>query len=369
MLDAAGLRALPAAAWDELAAAALVENPFYARRHVLAGLNTIERGTAVSALVVRGDGGSLLGLFPFHRRGKVPAPFAVAFGATNRYQFCGTPLVHADHAAAVVEAWMAAIAAGRPRGIWALPDIDTGTPLLALVAEAARRRGLTTATANPYSRASLTRLPGGLESHLSSVLSKNRLKDVRRTMRRLSEVGTVSLEHADAGPLLEQRLSQFLALEHAGWKGGERTSYLSRPEDAEFARRAYGDALAAIDSLVLDGEPIAMKLSIRTGPTAFTPKITYDERHRKLGPGMALEYLLIEEFYRSGDPVAVDAAATAEGHSALNFFNAEKAMATLVVGRRGWQVRLLAWLFGTRERLKTRLKAGLFRRTTKAAAP
>lgn len=366
-LDAEALQALPAAAWDELSSAALVENPFYARHYVLAGLAAIDRGAGIAAIAVTDDADRLLGLFPHRRRGKVPAPFAVAFGAANRYQFCGTPLVHSAHAAAVVDVWLAEIAAGRPRGIWTLPDIDTGTPLAELIRELAPAHGLVVQTVLPYARAFLSRLPEGLEKHLQTVLSKNRLKDVRRTTRRLGEVGTVALEHVDTAPLLAERLDRFLALEHAGWKGAEGTSFLTRAEDAEFARRAYAGGpagFAAIDSLLLDGEPIAMKLSIRTGSTAFTPKITYDEAHRKLGPGMALEYLLIEDFYRRGEPAAVDAAATAEGHSALGFFNTEKAMATLILGRRGWQVHILAWLFASRERLKTQLKARLFRRST-----
>ncbi|HEY0918127.1 GNAT family N-acetyltransferase [Devosia sp.] len=356
LLDAAGLAALEPAGWDALAAAALVENPFYARPHVLAGLATIDSGRGVRALAIRAADGALAGLFPFGRRGLVPMP-GTAFGAANRYQFCGTPLVHRDHAAEVVDTWLGLVARGVPHGLWVLPDIDLATPLAGLIRDGAAARRMAVRPANPYQRAFLTRLPDGFEAHLGAVLSKNRLKDVRRTMRRLHELGTIDLEQVhEAGPVAA-RLEDFLRLEHAGWKGEKGTSFLSRPADAAFARQAYAAPLAAIDSLLLDGTPIAMKLSIRTGDTAFTPKIAYDERHRKLGPGMALEYALIEAFYAAGRPGAVDAAATAEGHSALNFFNAYKEMATLIVGRSRWRMELLARLYAGRERLKHRLKA------------
>jgi CelD/BcsL family acetyltransferase involved in cellulose biosynthesis len=368
ILDAERLRQLSPAAWDALSANALVENPFYARHFVVSGLDTMDRHAGVRAFSVSDASGNLLGLFPFRNRGRVPAPFGVAFGAASTYLFSGTPLVHREHADEVIAAWLDQLAAGRPRGVWTLPDIDTQTPLVELILHHAGQRRLSALPVMPYDRAALTRLPGGFDAHLETVLSKNRLKDVRRTMRRLQEAGTITLEHVAEREGLQRRIEDFLRLEHAGWKGERGTSHLSRPEDAEFARRAYARGpvgFATIDSLLLDGAPIAMKLSIRTGPTAFTPKITYDEAHRKLGPGMALEYLLIEEFYRTGEPAAVDAAATAEGHSALDFFNVKKSMATLILGRRSWQVQLLASLFMRREQLKAWLKT---RRSSAAGA-
>jgi hypothetical protein len=67
-VDAQGLRALDAAEWDALSTNALVENPFYAREVVLAGLDTIDSGAQIEALVVRGERAELLGLFPYDRR-------------------------------------------------------------------------------------------------------------------------------------------------------------------------------------------------------------------------------------------------------------------------------------------------------------
>lgn len=357
LLDADGLRGLDAEAWDTLSARALVENPFYARQHVQAGLATIDKRARICALTIFDAAGTLLGLFPHSGRSRVPSPLPTAFGNINKYQSSGTPLVHRDHAEAVVGQWLDLVAAGRIRGLWAFPDLEMDSSLAELILDGVLARQMAVRQANAYGRAFLTRLPGGFEAHLETVLSKNRLKDVRRTMRRLQEVGTLALEHVTDRARLRRRLEDFLVLEHAGWKGEKGTSFLSRPADAEFARQAYVAPFAAIDSLLLDGKPIAMKLSIGTGETAFTPKICYDESHKKLGPGMALEYLLIEAFYKDGQPHAVDAAATAEGHSALNFFNSQKQVATLVVGRSGWQVRLLAWLFEAREKFKRRIKA------------
>ena len=356
-LDSAGLRALAAEEWDALSAAALVENPFYDRRHVIAGLDTLDGGKAVRGFAFRTARGQLAGLFLTQPRSNVPAPFPVANSLANIYQFSGTPLLHRDHAEAVAKAWAAQVSRGKAAGLWAFADVDTGSAASHLLDAAAQEAGLHWRVVIPYERAHLTRLPGGFEAHLEQVLSKNRLKDVRRTMRRLGEAGKIELEHVEEPEALTQRLEDFLSLEHSGWKGEQGTSFLSHEKDAAFARAAYAPGLAALDSLLLDGKPIAMKLSIRTGRTAYTPKIAYDEAFKKLGPGMALEYLLIEAFYASETLDGVDAAATAEGHSALNFFNNHKAMGTVIVGRRGWQVSVLAALHEGRKTIKERVKA------------
>lgn len=360
VLTLAGLRGLDAGQWDGLAAAALVENPFYSRGHLLAALETIDRNKPLRALAIRIGTGELVGLFPFQPRSKVPFPLPVANSASGDYLLSGMPLVHRDHAAAVIGTWLDLVASGKAPGLWSFADLDMGSPIAELMLDGALTRHLATLTVHAYGRAFLTRLEGGFEAHLEQVLSKNRLKDVRRTMRRLEEAGKLELEHVERPAEVGQRLEDFLAVEHSGWKGEQGTSLLSRAGDAAFARLAYGGqpaGFAGLDSLLLDGKPIAMKLSIRAGRTAFTPKIAYDEAFKKLGPGMALEYMLIEEFYRSTTLDAVDAAATAEGHSALNFFNGEKPMATLLVGRHAWQVRLLAKAHGLREAIKHRVKA------------
>ncbi|NMA99376.1 MAG: GNAT family N-acetyltransferase [Phyllobacteriaceae bacterium] len=364
VLDRAGIVSLPAEQWDRLAHEVLVENPFHDRIQVLAALQTIDRKKAVKALAFYA-GEELVGLFLYQKRSKVPSPLPVANIFHNDYLVHALPLIHRDHVKPVVEAWVRAVQSGAALGLWAFADVDTTSPVMRLIEAQAKATGLTMTSVLPYERAFLTRLDGGFDAHLNQVLSKNRLKDVRRTMRRLGEVGQISLEFAEEPALYQQRLEEFLALEHAGWKGEMGTSFLSHPEDAAFARAAYAPGLSSMASLLLDGKPIAMKLFIQTGDTAFSPKIAYDESYKKLGPGMALEYLLIEDFYANRRFEAVDAAATAEGHSALNFFNNQKPMATVILGRSGWHVALLARLHDARRALKVWVTAQKARRAEK----
>lgn len=359
-LDAAGLRAIDPGQWDRLAIEALVENPFYSRQFVIAGLDTVDAGRDLRAFAVRDAGGRLVGLFPFSGRTRSRYPLPAAFGSANEFQFSSAPLVHRDRAEEAIGLWLDGMRHGRGRKPWALRNVDTSSPLVRMMVAAAEVRGMHVARVLPYPRAILTRAHGGLDAHVAAVLSKNRLKDVRRTLRRLDELGTIEVERATAPDHLARRLEDFLRLEHAGWKREAGTSMLARQPTAEFARRAFANsagspAFCRIDSLLLDGRPIAMKLSIRSGRIAFTPKIAYDETYRKLGPGMALEFRLLEAFFSDREIDAVDAAATADAHSSLNFFDAQAEMATLIVGADALPVKLLAASYVGRERLKALL--------------
>src|SRR5690606_37401321 len=145
----------------------------------------------------------------------------------------------------------------------------------------AATRGFAVMTVDPYRRALLRRLAGGFREHLDTVISKSRAREIRRQLRRLGERGTLELERSRDPDTVARRVEDILRMEHAGWKGAAGTSFLSDPLHAEFARRAYGGdgGFTSVDSLLLDGQPIAISINIRTGDTIFTPKCAFDETY------------------------------------------------------------------------------------------
>lgn len=332
LLDRQEFCALDAAQWDRLARCALVENPWYERRHVLAGLHTVDSNIDIWAFTVWSSTGELVGLFPFSR------VLGVACGARNRYQFSGTPLIHREHAAPAVWAWLASIVDGRTPAAWHLRDLRLEGEFFDLVAATAAQLGLQLHRANTYSRPRLTRALAGFEQHVSSVLSKSRRKDVERNLRRLRELGTLSFERATSPELVEQRLEQFLVMERAGWKGRAGTAFLCDPKSAAFARAAYraqheGGQFTSIDALLLDERPVALSINIASGEIAFTPKCTYDESLRRWSPGLVLEYLVIEHFHADRSYAEMDSAATVTGHVVQGLWNEIVPMGELVVGK------------------------------------
>lgn len=337
VLDRDGILALDAEQWHRLSASALDDNPFYARSYVLAGMATLDRRVRLRALAVRREtDGVLVGLFPFTLR---RFPLARAAAAGNLYQFCGLPLIDRAEGAAVVAAWFAAMEAGSVPRQWRFGDLDLSSHFARLCRAAKGEAELQFVPTGTYERARLVRGDGGFDSHVASVISKSRVRDIQRTLRRLGELGALRFERATEPAAVARRLEDYLALEQAGWKGAGGTAFLSRPDHADFARRAFArdaGSLVSIDSLLLNDQPIALSINLQTGDTMFTPKCTYDEVYRKFSPGLALEYLVIEAFYMRQDCREMDAATTVNGHVVAGLWNDAKPMGTLMVGPRHW---------------------------------
>ena len=348
-VDAQGLRALDAAEWDALSTGALVENPFYAREVVLAGLDTIDSGAQIEALVVRGERRELLGLFPYERR---QLPFETVDGAGNLYQPCRTPLIRREHARDIVPAWVDAVAHMQsvPR-FWRFKHVDLASKLLRLAEDAVAQRGLCLISVNRYTRPHLTRLDGGLDSHIEHVMPKRRLKDIERNIRRLSKLGSLRFERSRDPEIVARRLDQFLELENSGWKGQAGTALLAKREDAGFARSAFaprsdGLSLISTDTLLIDDCPIAIGFNLQARHTAYTAKVAYDETYRRYSPGFVLEYFVIRAFYDDVTMHDMDAATTEEGHVVAALWNGHKDVGTVFIGPDDWRTRAMAALAG-----------------------
>ncbi len=347
LLDADAIRALPVQDWDALSRETVTENPAYSRHYVLAGLETIDAGANIRAVTVSDDDERLVGFFPFRRRILPPFPWPVAMGAQNIYQFAGAPLAAGTCADSVIGAWLDGLAAGAPSRFWALANIDLDSGFMQSVKAQMAARGLGLRVVTPYRRPTLTGKAGSAAAHNTQIIKKSRVKDIERNLRRLRETGVVDFERADEPELVKQRLEQFLALEQAGWKGQKGTALLSKDRDAAFARMAYGgrdggSGATVVDSLLLDGAPIAMSINMSNGATLFTLKCAYDENYRKFSPGLVLEYLVVEEFFTSGAFAEMDASTTMDGHIIQEFWDGDKPMASVIIGPDDVRLDLLA---------------------------
>ncbi|QIG47452.1 GNAT family N-acetyltransferase [Nordella sp. HKS 07] len=365
VLDAEAIKALPVEDWDLLSREAVTENPAYSRQYVLAGLETIDTGARVRAVAMSDDNERLVGFFPFRLRILPPFPWPVAVGAQNIYQFAGAPLASRKCTDAVVGAWLDGIKAGAPSRFWTFSNIDLNSGFIESVRAQIGERGLGLRAVAPYRRPSLTGRAGSSEAHSAKVIKKSRVKDIERNLRRLRNIGSVGFERACEPEQVKQRIEQFLAIEQSGWKGENGTAFLSRERDATFARLAFGGedgakGLAVVDSLLLDGNPIAMSVNMSSGSTLFTLKCAYDENYRKFSPGLVLEYLVVEEFFKSGTFADMDASTTMDGHVIQELWDSNKPMACVIVGPDDFQLDLLAkgWnaFHNTKRRLRRPLK-------------
>jgi hypothetical protein len=125
---------------------------------------------------------------------------------------------------------------------------------------------------------------------------------MRQDWNRLSAAGAVDIANDPAA--IEDAIEVFLAMEAAGWKGREGTALLSKPTDANFARRFLrnlaAERKASVALLRLDGRPIAAQVLLYAGDTAYTWKTAFDEAYAKYSPGALLVDKLTEQLFDSG---------------------------------------------------------------------
>ena len=131
------------------------------------------------------------------------------------------------------------------------------------------------------------------DSYLKAALSGEYRRQMRRKAERLAECGRVDYTTLDASGDVEHWLDSFLRLEASGWKGREGSALASTAVDRSFfleiAREAFRRNRLIMQSLDLDGEPIAQYCAFKAGAGSFDFKPAYDERYARYSPGSLLE--------------------------------------------------------------------------------
>ncbi len=310
-VDAAAA-ALHRDAWADLVARALEPNVFLdpdfalpAARH-LAG-----RRSPVFALVWATEAGQrrdLVAVCPIVARRGVVRGLASAW--MHDLSTLGFPLLDRDRAIPALRALLGA-AGDDLRGAAGLvvPSLPADGPTSAALREAAAAGGLDVAVLEGWERAALR--PGG-RAGLGALSSKG-AKELRRQYRRLGEAGVLAVARAETEAAVRAGIEQFLALEAGGWKGAYGTALLASPARTEFLRsatqRLVRRGLCRVDSLTLDGAPIAMAVTLSAGDVDFLWKIAYREDVARFSPGVQLVLALTEAQGRTGGSTTIDSCA------------------------------------------------------------
>jgi CelD/BcsL family acetyltransferase involved in cellulose biosynthesis len=133
-------------------------------------------------------------------------------------------------------------------------------------------------------------------------LPRHTQSEIRRRRRKLEEVGPVSLEVHETAE--DEALSQFLAVEHSGWKAQQGTSIAQDGQAAAFyptaARWAAQEGWLRLALLKAGDQVIAGDLSIQAYGVHYLLKTGYDEEYRAFGPGKILRLDMIERAFADG---------------------------------------------------------------------
>jgi hypothetical protein len=314
-------------AWDDLARHVSSPNVFYERWNVEAAVASLAHVRPPQILLVYRGGRkanvteTLCGLFPFvtGRCGRLPFDAWQLWG--HEYAFLRTPLIRAGQEVDVLRACFDYCAShpDSPRLLdW--PFLDGDGPFAQALIEVLHTDSHTAFVVQQHNRAVLRRVDSW-EDFIAGLLSSHHRREIRRLHRRLTEIGTLQLRQLVDRAELGHWIASFLRLEASGWKGDSRTALA-----ASDASRSYFETITAsafdrgqlqMQGLFLNGEPIALKVNLRSGTGAFAFKIAYDEAYSKYSPGVQLELETIRLLHEQDDSQWMDSCAVSE-HFMIN---------------------------------------------------
>ena len=328
-LDPAAAAAI-AGEWRRLAGRAAEDNVFFQPEAVLPAIGHL--GEAPQIAVTRDPAGQLAGLAPVigTRLGRI-APAVRLW--SHDYAPLGVPLVDRRDVDGAVSA-LVEDTAGRASLI--VPDLPLDGPVATAFVAAAKRGNRPLAVIDRHVRAMLARRD---DADIRATLPARRRKELARQMRRLADLGTVTVETTVDADCVRARFEEFLTLEAAGWKGRRGTALASTAATAAFARELVFNlseaGAARIDSIRLDAHPIAILVGFVGGATAYTWKIAYDEAYGRFSPGAQLMLEAPRSLFSDPRVARIDSCAAAD-HPMIDRLWADRmAIGTLVIGPPG----------------------------------
>jgi CelD/BcsL family acetyltransferase involved in cellulose biosynthesis len=279
-------------AWSDLVARTLEPNIFLDPAFALPLLQHVQFETRPEFLLVwEIDGptsfGRLVGLLPIH----IPkSAWRLARGFHHQQVTLGTPLLDSRRADDVLGAMLAWLGDTAASAAVVLTEVPVDGPFGQLLRAQTAREGRSIALLDTRERAFLEH--GTLDGSASvvAIQSAKRRKELRRQRRRLGDVGDLSYKSARTPSEIRRAAERFMALEAGGWKGRRGSALLADPSLATFTRtmtRLMGyEGRCRIDSLEVDGVPVAMGILVMAGTRAHFWKTTYNERFAALSPGV-----------------------------------------------------------------------------------
>ncbi|HJW79466.1 MAG TPA: GNAT family N-acetyltransferase [Beijerinckiaceae bacterium] len=340
----AGL-ALP---WRALVAEAAEPNVFMEPALVLAA-QLADRSTPIKVLLgwrSGPDGRQLAGAWAFAvRKGVLPRLQAPAAPLAA----LASPVIRSDCVEDVLESWFQALADSR-----ALPKIlelrampDEG-PIRDALDRVVRRHRSNCLAIERRERAVLrSSLPGA--AYLERSVSGSRRRKLRQLRSRLARKGAVAYHHHTGPEAVALATEAFLALEARGWKGRRGSAVGCDERLAAFTRAAMAglsaEGLAAVTSLTLDGEPVSMGVVLRSGGTAYTWKIAYEEAAAAFSPGYLLALEDTAAFLADDTVAEVDSCASADFGIMAEVWSERKSVADFYIDvRSGASLRFRAMM-------------------------
>lgn len=306
------------AEWNDLASRALEPNAFLEPQFALTLAGFDSGGGTPLFLLVWEVGASSV-------RGRLIALWALVFprtifGRTVKawvHDFCcsGAPLLDKENGSAGLELifrWLKR-QTGQICALSTVQLLETG-PTFALLYEYAQKNRLPFGVLTQYERAALNANAIGANAHDS--ISPKKKKEIKRQLRRLNEMGCVTVGQAEDGAPLRDKIEAFMVLEAKGWKGRKGSAFLNNPSLPCFVRNASlamgREGKCRIYWLAVDGRVIAANIVLLAGCTAYFWKTAYDEGFGFASPGVLVTLEMTDRLFHEPHILVADSCAVAD---------------------------------------------------------
>jgi CelD/BcsL family acetyltransferase involved in cellulose biosynthesis len=173
----------------------------------------------------------------------------------------------------------------------------------------------------------------------ATLMKSSHRKDLRRRQRKLAELGELTFEFDEANQNIDKWTEDFAELEENGWKGKNRTAMNCNDNDKSFFTEALGNASKSgklkVTSSRLDGELIASTCDLISGDRTFAFKITYDENHRRLSPGILIVLKHIESLKNSSQLKWADSCSQENSEMANRVYPGRRTITRVIFSKNG----------------------------------
>ena len=294
LIDVANIDDVLREEWRSLGADPFIANPYFSCWFLKPALKQLGVGVRL-CLIRRAGDGLLIGLAPLvlgDTYAKIPLKHFSIWKYDHGYN--GAPLIRRGYEGEVYQALIEWIDQ-RPEGAKFLrliehPFDDAMSKPLRDACAAAKRQFL---VQSRRSRAVVSSSQNP-DDMLSRAYSGKKRKELRRQLRRLSEIGDLQFVRLTEPEEVSLAIAQFIELELSGWKGRHDDAFPVGGDEhvQEFFTTSMRDGAAKgdviCDALMLDDHPIAMLFSLRSGDQLAAFKIAYNEEFAAYSPGAHL---------------------------------------------------------------------------------
>ncbi|MBI3894993.1 MAG: GNAT family N-acetyltransferase [Acidobacteria bacterium] len=289
--------------WNRLLDEAGIDYPFLTHQWVRTWWECFGAGKKLHVLLVK-DGDEVIAIAPL---------------MLTRRKFYGLPLRCLEFIANVHTPRFDFIVTRRPaeayRAIWAslteqrrlwdvlllcqVPsDSRTREEIARLAAQENLHYGQWCSAHSPY----LT-VQGTWENYFKQLHSKHRA-NVRRRLKRLSELGEVEMERISSEQPLESALEEGFRIEGAAWKDRNGTSIHAQPESRFFytklGQRFLRQGWLQLCFLTVGGRRVAFHYSLGYNNKVYLLKPGYDPEHAACSPVNLLCFLFLQKAFDNG---------------------------------------------------------------------